>query len=259
MIKVYQQPRRSQRLYFAEACREERMRLTAEGAGELQTDLTMVLDGYTAFEHSLPVALAEDVVQLLARSGTYYTPTLLVSYGGPWGELFYYQTRNPHDDPKLNRFVPHPMLDRLGRRHPWVWPDEYHFPTVAAGAARVARAGGNVALGAHGQLQGLGVHWELWAHAGEGGGATRAGMTAMEALRAATIAAADKLGLAPDLGSVEAGKLADFVVLDADPLADIHNSEKIRWVVKGGVVYEAETMRQVWPQERELPGFFWRK
>src|SRR6185503_9625369 len=86
MIKVYQQPRRSQRIYFAEACRKEHMLLTAEGAGEYQTDLTMAMDGFTAFEHSLPVELHEDAVQFLGRSGTFYTPTLLVSYGGPWGE-----------------------------------------------------------------------------------------------------------------------------------------------------------------------------
>ncbi|HEY7513732.1 MAG TPA: amidohydrolase family protein, partial [Vicinamibacteria bacterium] len=256
MIKVYQQPRRSQRMYFAEACRQEKMLLTAEGAGELHTDLTMALDGYTAFEHSLPVELREDVVQLLARSSTHYTPTLLVSYGGPWGELFYYQTRNPHDDPKLNRFTPHPKLDGLGRRHPWIWPEEYGFPMVAKGAAQVARAGGNVSLGAHGQLQGLGVHWELWAMAGEGSPPGRA-MTAQEALKAATASAADKLGLSPDLGTVAPGKLADLVVLDADPLADIHNTTLIRWVVKNGTVYEAETLKEIWPRERELPAFFW--
>ena len=119
---------------------------------------------------------------------------------------------------------------------------------MADGASQVARAGGNVSLGAHGQLQGLGVHWELWAMAGEGGPRRRA-MTPHEALRAATIAAADKIGFAPDLGSVEAGKLADLVVLDADPLADIHNTTLIRWVVKNGEVYEAETLKELWPRE----------
>ncbi|HEX6738242.1 MAG TPA: amidohydrolase family protein [Vicinamibacteria bacterium] len=259
MIKVYQQPRRSQRIYFAEAARKEKMLLTAEGAGELQTDLTMALDGFTAFEHSLPVELHDDVVQLLAKSGTHYTPTLLVSYGGPWGELYFYQTHNPHDDVKLNRFVPHFMLDRLGRRHPWIWPEEYHFPTVAEGVAKVTRAGGNTSLGAHGQLQGLGVHWELWAMAGEGGGTSRKALTPHEALRAATLAAADKIGFAPDLGSVEVGKRADLMVLDADPLADIRNTEKLHWVVKDGVVYEAASLKQLWPKEQDLPGFFWRK
>ena len=256
MIKVYQQPRRAQRIWFAEAARQARMLLTAEGAGELHTDITMAMDGYTAFEHSLPVKLQEDVVQLVAKSGTHYTPTLLVSYGGPWGEQYFWQTRNPHDDPKLNRFTPHLTIDPKARRFPWIHPDEYFFPTVATGAAEVLRAGGRVSLGAHGQMQGIGVHWELWAMAGEGGEPGSA-MTPMESLRAATILAAEKLGFAPDLGSIEKGKLADFIVLDSNPLDDIHNTAAIRWVVKNGEVYEGETLNAVWPQERPLPRFFW--
>ncbi len=257
MIKVYQQPRRAQRMYFAQACRDLHMLLTAEGAGEYQTDLSMALDGFTAFEHSLPYELRSDAIGLLAQSTTFYTPTLIVSYGGPWGEQYFWQNRNPHDDAKLNRFVPHRLLDPLGRRHPWISPDEFHFPTVAEGAAKVARAGGNVSLGAHGQLQGLGAHWEVWMMAGEGGGSRRHGMTPMEALRASTLAAAEKLGFATDLGSIEAGKLADMVVLDADPLADIHNTNTIRWVVKNGTLYEGDTLKELWPQEKELPAFFW--
>ncbi len=247
MIKVYQQPKRSQRLWFAEACRELHMLLTAEGAGELDTDLTMAVDGYTAWEHALPVELGADSVELLARSGTFYTPTLLVAYGGPWGELYYWQTANPHDDAKLNRFVPHDGIDRMARRHPWIALNEYSFPEVAHGAARILRAGGNVSLGAHGQLQGLGPHWELWAMAGEGAMTPHYAMTPMEALRASTLLAADKLGFRPDLGSIEAGKLADFVVLDANPLEDIHNSTKSRWVVKNGEVWDATDLHRLWP------------
>ncbi|MCI0444517.1 amidohydrolase family protein [bacterium] len=258
MIKVYQQPRREQRLWFAEACRQLHMLLTAEGAGEFFTDLSMTVDGFTAFEHALPLELQQDAITMLAKSQTYYTPTLLVAYGGPWGELYYWQTQNPHDDPKLNRFVPHLSLDPLGRRHPWINPAEYHFPIVAKGAAQVLRAGGNISLGAHGQLQGLGPHWEIWAMAGEGGMNGVSGMTPIEALRASTILAADKIGFAQDLGSIESGKLADFMILDADPLQDIHNTVKIKWVVKNGVIYDAETLREEWPQQQDLPKFFWK-
>ena len=257
MIKVYQQPRRAQRIWFAEAARQAHMLLTAEGGGELFTDLSMALDGFTAFEHSLPVELGSDAVRLVAESKTFYTPTLIVSYGGPSGEHYYWQTRNPHDDPKLNRFVPHFALDVWGRRHPWVEPTEYQFPLVAEGVAAVDRAGGNVALGAHGQLQGLGAHWELWMMAGDGGRGKA--MTAHEAWRAATAGSAEKLGLLPDLGTVERGKLADLLVLDADPLADIHNSEKIRWVIKNGELYEAATMKRLWPSVLEAPKQYWQE
>jgi hypothetical protein len=233
------------------------MLLTIEGAGELHTDMTTILDGFTAFEHALPYELYGDVVQLLAHSGTFYTPTLMVAYGGPTAEFYFWQTTNPHGDEKLNRFTPHRALDAFGRRHTWISPDEYHFPTVARGAADVVHAGGKVALGAHGQLQGLGPHWELWAHAGVGGSPDHPALTPLEAWRVATTAAAEKIGFSADLGSVEAGKLADFLVLTADPLADIHNSTAIKWVVKNGTVYDASTLREEWPAAKDLPAFFW--
>jgi Tol biopolymer transport system component/imidazolonepropionase-like amidohydrolase len=251
-LKVYEQPRREQRLWFARAARAERVMLTAEGAGEQHKDLGLMIDGYTGVEHSLPLELFRDQIEFAAAAQTYYTPTLLVSYGGPWGELYFYQTANPHDDAKLRRFTPHPELDRLGRRHPWIPQEEYHFPTVARGAAEVARAGGNVGLGAHGQMQGLGVHWELWA-LGMGG------MTPMEALRTATLSGARGLGFGADLGSVEAGKLADLVVLNSDPLRDLRTSADIAYVVKNGVLYDASTMDEMWPQKKPLQPFFWQR
>ena len=106
-------------------------------------------------------------------------------------------------------------------------------------------------LGGHGQLQGLGAHWELWALAGPGA------MSPHEALRAATLDGAKYLGMDADLGSIEVGKLADFVVLERDPLAEIENSDSIRQVVKGGVLYDAATMHRLWPEPALRGRFMW--
>lgn len=63
------------------------------------------------------------------------------------------------------------------------------------------------------------------------------GMTPLAALQAATSSAAAFMGKSADLGTVGAGKLADLVLLDANPLEDIHNTRKIRAVVAGGRLY----------------------
>ena len=249
-LKQYLQPTRIKRQLLVQAARESGVRLTAEGGADMYLDLSMVADGYTAFEHPFPIApLYRDVVEFVARAGTFYTPTLIVAYGGLTAEEYFYAKDNHHDDAKLRRFVPEEVLDWHRRRA--IAPEEdYHFKDVAVAAAAITRAGGKVCLGAHGQLQGLGAHWELWALA-------MGGLTNLEALRDATLNGAQKLGLEQDLGSLERGKLADFVVLDANPLEDIHNSQKIRYVVKDGVVYDAASMTELWPERKKLEKFFW--
>jgi Tol biopolymer transport system component/imidazolonepropionase-like amidohydrolase len=252
-LKVYQQPRREQRIWLLDAARKEGVGATMEGAGELHTDLTNLLDGFTGLEHSLPVRLYGDVATLAAKSGTAYTPTLIVSYGGPAAEIYWYQHANPHDDPRLRRFTPHDALDNLGRRRMWYPEEDFHFPTVAEGAARIAREGGRVCLGAHGQLNGLGAHWEMWAFT------IGKGMTPMEALRTATWSGAEALGFGKDLGTVEAGKLADLAVIDGNPLANLRDSAKVAYTMKDGVLFDAFTMNEVWPEKKALGKFFWER
>ncbi|MEP7346838.1 MAG: amidohydrolase family protein, partial [Gemmatimonadaceae bacterium] len=208
MLKEYVQPRREARQFLAQAAREEHIPITAEGAGDWVHDLTMVMDGYTAFEHTLPIApVYRDVIELMVRSEVHYTPTLIVTYGGPSLNAYFTGKMSPHDDPKVRRFTPEERMDE-GRRWTWVPEDELFFREVAKSATAMSRAGVLVSLGAHGNRQGIGAHWELW-------GRVLGGATPWEALRDATVRPAQKLGMERDLGTLEAGKLADFLVLDA--------------------------------------------
>jgi Tol biopolymer transport system component len=250
-LKSYMIGNRKQRQWMIEACRKQGMMPTTEGGLDLKLNLTHALDGFSGNEHSLPVVpLGDDVIQLFARTGISYTPTLLVAYGGPFGETHYYTSTDIHEDAKMRRFVPHDVIDSKVRRSAWFHKDEHVFPRISASAARVARAGGHVCVGSHGQMQGIGYHWELWSLAS-------GGWKPMEALRAATIHGAEAIGYAQDLGSLEPGKLADLVVLSKDPLADIHNTTAIRYVMKNGELFEGETLNRVWPDEKPLPKLWW--
>jgi Tol biopolymer transport system component len=250
-LKSYIVGNRRQRQFVVQAAKDLEMMPTTEGALDLKLDLTHVLDGFHGNEHSIPVVpLYRDVVELFARSGIAYTPTLLVAYGGPFAENFYYTTTEVHDDEKLNRFVPHNLIDANSQRRPWFRREEHVFQKTAAQAAKIVRSGGRVGVGSHGQLQGLGYHWEMWSLA-EGG------LTPLETLRAATLHGAQIVGLSQDLGSIEPGKLADLLVLEGNPLEDIRATNTVRYVVKNGEIFEGSTLDRIWPSPRKLPPLWW--
>jgi imidazolonepropionase-like amidohydrolase len=106
--------------------------------------------------------------------------------------------------------------------------------------------GGRVTLGSHGNDEGIGAHNELWA-------LQMGGLTNMEALQAATIMGAEALGVQKDLGSLEVGKIADLIVLNKNPLEDIHNSREIRYVMKDGILYDGNTLDEIWPVAKKCP------
>ena len=252
-IKMYMSGNRQQRQWIVMAAKEQQLLPTTEGGLDMKYDLEMIIDGYPGLEHSFPIfPLYRDVVSLAAHTRMAYTPTLLVSYGGPFGENWFFTRENPHDDPKLRRFIPHGELDRLTRRRGagvdagpggWFREEEYVFRQHAEGVKAIVEAGGVAGVGSHGQLQGLGYHWELWA-------TQSGGLSEHDALRVATALGAEAIGLAGDLGSIEPGKLADLVVLEANPLDDIRNTNRIRYVMKNGRLYDAETLDETWPRER---------
>ena len=192
----------------------------------------------------------KDTVQLFARSGAGYTPTLVVGYGGLSGEYYWYQHTNVWEHEQLLRFMPREQIDQRSRRRTMAPEGDFNHVLIARGAKQIADEGGLVLLGAHGQLQGLAAHWELWM-------LEQGGMTRMEALRAATIDGARYLGLDRDLGSIEKGKLADLLVLDRSPLDDIRHSESLNMVMLNGRLYDAATLNEIGNHPRQrLPFWF---
>jgi imidazolonepropionase-like amidohydrolase len=240
------------RQWILEACQEYGITPTIEGSLDLKLNLTQMADGYSGQEHSFPIApLYKDVTTFVAKTRTFYTPTILVAYGAPWSENYWFENESPANDPKLRRWIPWELLDNMVRRRAqWFLPEEYGHQLLAKGVADVVRAGGRAGLGSHGQLQGLGAHWETW-NLGSGG------LTPHETLQVVTIFSAEAIGLQQDVGSLEAGKLADLLVLDRNPLDNIKNTNSIRYVMKNGELYEGDTLNMVWPQQKPLPKQFW--
>ncbi len=247
-IKSYNQPRRDQRQQVQKACRDLGVLDFPEGGSTLPYNLTHILDGHTTVEHAIPVApLYEPELRLFAESGTCYTPTLNVGYGGLWGENWWYAKTKVWEDAGLLRWVPRSVVDPKARRRVVASdPEEYHHVILSRTATDLLRAGVNVEIGAHGQMQGLGPHWETWSLA-------QGGMTNHEALRCATFGGARALCLEKELGALRAGRLADLFVVEGDPVKRIADSRNVRWTMVGGRLYDARTLEQVAPERVPLP------
>ena len=246
-LKSYVIGNRRQRQLVIGAAEQLGMMPTTEGALDFKLGLTHAIDGFAGHEHTLPsVPLYQDVVQLFARTGISYTPTLLITYGGPFAEENFYITQSPLDDPKVRRFMPPFAQELHTRRHIYFRRRDHIYPQLATEAAKILRAGGRVGVGSHGQFQGLGYHWELQALA-EGG------FTPIELLRIATLGGAEIIGRATELGSLESGKFADLLVLERDPRLDIENTLCIDQVMKNGRLYDGDTLDELWPRQRALP------
>ena len=253
-VKSYNQPRRDQRQQINQAAHELGMLVVEEGGSTFNHNMTMMVDGVTSIEHNIPVApLYADVINLWKETDVRNTPTLVVSYGGLSGEYWWYARDNVWEDKKLNRFFPRETLDARAIRRETAPDWDYYHIEVAKAAKKLRDAGIRISTGGHGQLQGLSENWETWM-------LTQGGFSNFEALRAATIDGADMLGLSKQIGSLETGKRADFVVLNSNPLENIRSTIDTRYVAVNGRVFDVDAdMAEVGGKGRKAPEFYWQR
>lgn len=250
-VKSYNQPRRNQRQQIIQAGRELGMMVVPEGGSLVQHNLSMIADGHTTIEHSIPLAaIYDDIEQLWSQSGTSYTPTLGVAFGGIWGENYWYAETEVWKHPRLAKFVPADVVAGRAMRRETVPHNHYNHIYNAEVAKQLTDLGVNVVAGAHGQREGLAQHWEIWMMA-------QGGMTPLEALATSTINPAREFGMDKYIGSLETGKLADVIVIDGDPLENIRVTDRVSHTMVNGRLYNAETMNLMVPEEQERQPFFW--
>ncbi len=249
-VKSYNQPRRDQRQQILVAAEKLGMMVVPEGGGKLQQNISMLVDGHTGLEHSLPIARGyNDLTQLWKATEFGYTPTFVVAYGGMMGEEYFYDKTEVWKNERLLRYTPSFLVDGRSIRRPTAPENYYNHKEVAKYAKTLRDEGVRVMIGAHGQREGLASHWEMWLMA-------QGGFTPFEAIRGATIDGATHLGMNADIGSIEVGKLADMVIIDGDVLADIRRSEYVSYTVINGRVFESATMNEVGSDKKRNMFFF---
>jgi hypothetical protein len=249
-VKQYLIGNRTQRQWLVQAAGDVGVMPTTEGSLSLKLELTQIMDGYAGSEHALPTPLYDDVIQFVARSGTSYDATLQIKNGGPGAQDNFVIRDRPFTDSKYMRTRPYGIAAQQALSRQWIEPSTLLYPRIGADAARIQRAGGVVGMGSHGEIQGMGFHWELEAH-------VQGGMTPLEALRAGTLGGAQAIGRGAEFGSLEPGKVADLVVLNTDPRQDIRRSRDTAFVMKNGRLYDTATLDELWPRQRvqETPWF----
>ncbi len=254
-VKSYNQPRREQNQMIIQAARELQMEVVPEGGSFFYHNIGMIMDGHTTIEHNIPVGtLYNDVINLWKNSQTGYTPTLIVCFGAPAGEYYWYQHTNVWEKERLLRFTPRSVIDSRSRWRTMLPEEEYEngHILVSKSLKKLNDAGVRVNMGAHGQIQGIGAHWEIWMM-------TQGGMNNLQALKTATINAAESLGFDDWIGSLQTGKLADLVIMDKNPLESIYNTETIHYTMVNGRLYDSEQMNEIGNYNKPRGKFFWEK
>ncbi len=250
-IKSYNQPRRDQRQQVIQEAKKLGIMVYPEGGSHYLHNFTMILDGHTSVEHNIPVApLYDDVIQVWKNSQTANAPTLIVSYGSISGEYYWYQNTNVWENKRLLNFTPRSIVDSRARHRTMIPDEEYkngHI-LVSQSCKKLLDAGVTIGVGGHGQMSGIDAHWEIWM-------LQQGGMTNYQALKCATVNGAKYIGMTDYIGSIKKGKLADFIVLEKNPLENIRNTESIVYTIANGRVYDSISLDEINGKKRTP--FYW--
>ena len=248
-LKQYLQPRRDQRQWVSDVARAKGLMVTSEN-NDIPYTIGMIMDGQTGFEHPMTyLPMYRDLSQFLGRAGATYSPTFIVGGIGPWNEEYFFTESDVWLTEKQRQWLPwRQVIPHMRRR--WQRPaTDYSFPFIAQGMMDVVEAGGWGAIGSHGQAHAIGSHWEIWMVESAAG--------PMAALEVASLHGATFLGAERDIGTIEAGKLADLLVLNTNPLEDIRNTTDILYVIQGGIVRDGTTLDEVWPNQVPYGEHWW--
>ena len=197
-------------------------------------------------------AVSDNVIQFWGNSRVGNTPTLGVAFGGIQGEDYWYEHTDVWANERLLNYVPQEVIDARSRRRQKAPEGEYNHILAARVTNALDQAGVQIMLGAHGQREGLAAHWEMWMF-------EQGGMSPHRALIAGTINGARYIGMEADLGSLEAEKLADLIVLEENPLENLRNSELVRYVMVGGRIFDALSMNEIAGEKRQRKPFWFQQ
>jgi imidazolonepropionase-like amidohydrolase len=241
-LKQYLQPRRDQRQWVSDVARKKGLMVTAEG-NDLEYNLSMIMDGQTGWEHPLPyVPLYADATTFFGKANATYSATFVVGGPGPWNDEYFFGESDVWKSDKLRLWMPWMQLVPHLRRRMLRPATDYSYPILAQQVADIIAQGGHGAIGSHGQQHGIASHWEIWMAA--------SALGPMGALELASKEGALFLGAERDVGSIAVGKLADLIVLNSNPLSNIRNTADMKYVMKGGVLYDATSLDELWPRQK---------